>query len=195
MLQRHGWHSLAVWEVVIGARIIIAVLLAAAASAPATAQRQFAAQFPARVLAAHNSERARVQLPLLGWDNALGTSAAAYAQQMAMTGAFQHSNRKARPGVGENLWMGTRGAFSVEQMVGAWASEKRMFRPGVFPEVTTTGNWADVGHYTQMIWPTTLRVGCALASTARTDYLVCHYSPAGNIDGRPVGLGWARIRQ
>jgi hypothetical protein len=38
-----------------------------------------------------------------------------------------------------------------------------------------------------MIWPTTTRVGCALASTPRTDYLVCRYSPAGNIDGRWVG--------
>jgi hypothetical protein len=37
-----------------------------------------------------------------------------------------------------------------------------------------------------MIWPTTTRVGCALATNASTDYLVCRYSPAGNIDGRPV---------
>ena len=167
-------------------------LAAATALTPSAAQAQFAAQFPARVLAAHNRERVQVQVAPLAWDNALGTSAAAYAQQMAMTGAFQHSNRRARPGVGENLWMGTRGAFSVEQMVGAWASEQRMFRPGLFPDVAVTQNWADVGHYTQMIWPTTQRVGCALASTRRTDYLVCHYSPAGNIDGRPVGLGWAR---
>ena len=173
----------------------VLILAAVATSTPAAAQPQFAAQFPARILAAHNRERVQVQVPSLAWDNALGTSAAAYAQQMAMTGAFQHSNRRARPGVGENLWMGTRGAFSVEQMVGAWASEKRMFRPGMFPDVTTTGNWADVGHYTQMIWPTTQRVGCALASTSRTDYLVCHYSPAGNIDGRPVGPGWTSIRR
>lgn len=74
-------------------------------------------------------------------------------------------------------------------MVGAWASEKRMFAPGVFPAVSRTGNWIDVAHYTQMIWPTTQRIGCALASTGRTDYLVCRYSPAGNVDGRWVGPG------
>ena len=83
--------------------------------------------------------------------------------------------------------MGTRGAFSVETMVNNWASEGRVFQRGVFPAVSRTDNWEDVGHYTQIVWPTTTRVGCAIASTARTDYLVCRYSPAGNIDGRPVG--------
>jgi hypothetical protein len=82
------------------------------------------------------------------------------------------------------LWMGSRGAFSVEAMVGGWSSEKRYFTRGIFPNNSNTGNWADVGHYTQMIWPTTQRVGCAIASTPRTDYLVCRYSPAGNIDRR-----------
>jgi hypothetical protein len=82
--------------------------------------------------------------------------------------------------------MGTHGAFTVEAMVRAWASEKRMFVPGVFPNNSRSGNWMDVAHYTQMIWPTTTRIGCALASTSRTDYLICRYSPAGNIDGKPV---------
>ena len=152
---------------------------------PAAAQT-FAAQFPARILAAHNAVRAQAGVAPLVWDNALGSAAAVYARQMAMTGRFAHSDRSQRRGVGENLWMGSRGAYSVETMVGSWASERRVFRPGVFPAVSRTGSWADVGHYTQMVWPTTTHVGCAIASTARTDYLVCRYSPAGNIDGRPV---------
>jgi hypothetical protein len=146
----------------------------------------FASEFPARILAAHNAERARMGMAPLVWDAALGTGAATYAQQMAFTGMFQHSNRQARRGVGENLWMGTHGAFSPEAMVGGWASEKRYFVPGVFPNNSRSGNWEDVGHYTQMIWPTTTRVGCALASTARVDYLVCRYATAGNIDGHRV---------
>jgi hypothetical protein len=89
--------------------------------------------------------------------------------------------------MGENLWMGTHGAFSVEAMVRGWASEKRFFAAGMFPNVSRTGDWEDVGHYTQMIWPTTTRVGCALASTPRIDYLVCRYATAGNIDGLAVG--------
>ena len=164
----------------------VIALLVAAVPAHASAQ-SFAAQFPARILAAHNAERSRAGVAPLVWNNVLGIAAAAYAQQLALTSRFEHSNRKARPGTGENLWMGSHGAFSVETMVGGWASEKQWFRPGVFPANSRTGNWEDVGHYTQMIWPTTTRIGCALASTPRVDYLVCRYAGAGNIDGRPVG--------
>ena len=176
-------------------RILNALLLLAAATVSAGAQGQavpasFAAQFPARILAAHNAVRARARVPALMWDNALGTAAADYARQMAISGRFEHSDRSQRRGTGENLWMGTHGAFSVESMVGGWTSEQGWFRPGTFPSVSSTGNWEDVGHYTQMIWPTTTRVGCALASTPRVDYLVCRYAGAGNIDGRPVGYAF-----
>ena len=165
---------------------VILSLLAAGASSSAAAQ-SFAAGFPGRILAAHNSERARAGVTPLAWDDALGTAAAAYATHMAMTGRFAHSDRSLRRGTGENLWMGTHNAFSVEAMVGGWSSEKRFFTPGVFPNNSRTGDWEDVGHYTQMIWPTTTRIGCALASNGRVDYLVCRYAGAGNIDGRPVG--------
>jgi hypothetical protein len=40
-----------------------------------------------------------------------------------------------------------------------------------------------VAHYTQIVWPTTTEVGCALASSATTDYFVCRYAPTGNKDG------------
>jgi len=36
-----------------------------------------------------------------------------------------------------------------------------------------------------MVWPTTTRVGCAIFA-ADWDYLICRYSPPGNLDGKPV---------
>jgi hypothetical protein len=167
-------------------RGIALVMLGAGSAALAASPSNFAAEFPGRILAAHNLARVQAGAVPLAWDAALANGAAAYAQQMAFTNIFAHSNRKARPGTGETLWMGTRGAFAVETMVGGWTSERRFFAPGVFPAVSRSGNWADVGHYTQMIWPTTTRVGCAIATNASTDYLVCRYSPAGNIDGRAL---------
>jgi cysteine-rich secretory family protein len=139
-----------------------------------------------RILSAHNAERGRFRLPGLTWDPALERSAARYAAQLANTGAFAHSNRASRRGAGENLWMGSHGAFSVEEMLGGWTAEKRVFAPGFFPNVSRSGYWSDVAHYTQMIWPQTTRVGCALAARRQADYLVCHYAPAGNLQGYRV---------
>jgi hypothetical protein len=82
--------------------------------------------------------------------------------------------------------MGTRNYFAPARMVADWASERSMFRPAVFPAVSTTGNWADVGHYTQIIWPGTQRVGCAIGRSASSDVLVCRYWPSGNVDGQRV---------
>lgn len=169
------------------ARLVVSfVALAFAASAPA-APRVVATTFPARILAAHNAWRAQAGVPPLVWDNALGTGAAEWAQHLALTGVFQHSDRRARRGVGENMWYGSHGAYTPEAMVNLWGAERRSFVPGVFPNVSGTGNWMDVAHYTQLIWPTTQRLGCALASNGRSDYLVCRYATAGNIDGKAVG--------
>jgi len=166
---------------------LVAALALAGLGAPAIAvSNNIASQFPARVLAVHNAARAQAGVAPLAWDPALGEAAATFAVQLAITNSFHHSDRSARRGTGENLWMGTRGAFSYETMVGRWASERRDFVPGIFPAVSRSGDWEKVGHYTQMVWPTTTRVGCAVASNATNDFLVCRYSPAGNIDGRPV---------
>jgi len=174
------------------ARFSLALAIASTGAGAFAASPMLPSQFPGRVLSAHNMVRAQAGAPGLVWDNALGTAAAKYALVLAATNTFQHSNRKARPGTGENLWMGTRGSYSVETMVGHWASERRYFVAGTFPNNSRSGNWEDIGHYTQMIWPTTTHVGCALASNATTDYLVCRYSPAGNIDGRVVQAAFRR---
>jgi Cysteine-rich secretory protein family len=63
--------------------------------------------------------------------------------------------------------------------------EKRLLEPGLLPAVSRTGRWADVAHYTQMVWPTTTRVGCAIFA-ADWDYLICRYSPPGYIGGKPI---------
>lgn len=155
-----------------------------------TQREQWGAQdlsnFEARMLAAHNVERQRVGVPPLRWDPGLTASAAAYGPELAALGRLRHAPREARPGQGENLWMGTRGAYSLEDMVGAWAGERRYFRSGVFPNVSTSGNWSDVAHYTQMIWRGTTRVGCALHQSRNDDYLICRYSPPGNVTGQRV---------
>ena len=139
-----------------------------------------------RLLAAHNLERAGLGVPPLRWNPDLAAAAAAYGPQLASMATVEHSPRASRPGQRENLWRGARGRYSPEQMVGSWIEEKAWFRPGAFPNVSSTGNWLDVSHYTQMIWRSTTDVGCAVYPSGRWDFLICRYSPPGNVDGRRV---------
>jgi hypothetical protein len=134
-------------------------------------------------LADHNRQRAAFGSAPLVWDEDLARQAYVRAQQLALQGRLEHTPRAQRPGQGENLWLGSRGSFRAACMTGTWAAEKRHFRRGIFPNVSRTGDWKHVGHYTQMVWPTTTRVGCGLASSPRWDVLVCRYSPPGNRDG------------
>ncbi len=142
--------------------------------------------FEARLLATHNRERALFGSPPLIWDPKLAIAAASYGPGLSAMGRLQHSSRANRPGQSENLWMGTRGAYPAEAMVGAWIGEKRYFRTGTFPNVSTSENWQDVGHFTQLIWKGTTHVGCAVHRDARWDFLICRYSPKGNVDGRRI---------
>lgn len=144
--------------------------------------------FAIQVVAAHNRIRAAEAVPPVLWDRQLAASAEAYALELARTGRFAHSSKESRGGQGENLWMGTKSAFSYDRMVSDWGSEKRMFRAGRFPDVSSTGRWEDVGHYTQIVWPTSVRVGCAVRSSEEYDYLVCHYGQPGNVFGEKVGV-------
>jgi Cysteine-rich secretory protein family len=140
--------------------------------------------FRAEMMREHNLARHSAGLPSLIWDEALAADAAAYARTLATTRRFQHATRVAgKPVQGENLWVGTRSAFAYRDMTGAWIEERQDFVRGIFPDVSRTGSWHDVGHYTQMIWGGTRSVGCGLATNAENEVLVCRYFPAGNVMG------------
>ena len=153
---------------------------------PADSAPQDLSRLEARLLALHNRERSATGAAPLAWDPALAAAARAYGPSLARLGKLAHSDSASRPGQGENLWMGTRGAYSLEEMAGGWAAEKRLFRPGAFPEVSRSGKWRDVGHYTQMIWKRTSRLGCAVHTGRDRDFLICRYSPPGNVVGQRV---------
>jgi len=136
------------------------------------------------MMTAHNEARRQYGVGPLAWDEGLARDAAVYAQQLARTGRFEHDPQRGRlPPQGENLFMGTRDAYSYRDMIGLLINERRYFRPGRFPAVSRTGDWSQVAHYTQIIWPSSQRVGCATRSNRANDYLVCRYLPAGNVVG------------
>ena len=140
-------------------------------------------RFDQRILAAHNRERLDLGLEPLSWNPALAESAQLWADYLASTGRFEHAPENRDVPEGENLWAGTKGYFAPEAMVDAWIREKKVFRLGVFPDNSTTGKVEDVGHYTQVVWRATTQVGCAQATSASEDILVCRYAEAGNYRG------------
>lgn len=153
----------------------------------ATAARG-AALFETAMLQGHASARAEHALPPLRWNPELAAAAHEWAQQLAASGGFEHSDDDSDDPQGENLWMGTRGAFAYPEMVKHWVDEKADFLPGRPLEASGRKGWEDIAHYTQIVWKDTREVGCAVASNAEDDYLVCRYYPAGNVEGEtPLG--------
>ena len=178
-----GMRALAIF-----APVALAALTTLGAAPPAAAQVTVAPSETVgpRLLAAQNAERVRLGLRPLAWSAKLAEHAKKWAQTLAVSDMFEHAPVGADGGEGENLWFGTKDDYAPEEMIGFFIDEGKQFKRGRFPDVSTTGRWEDVGHYTQLVWKDTSEVGCALASNARRDILVCRYSPAGNIVGQPV---------
>lgn len=154
---------------------------------PSPAERDF--------LTAHNLARNDAGAPLLVWSDRLERDAQSWAEHLAARDLYEHATIEQRKGQGENLWRGPRDRWSPWEMVGFFVDEKQHFRPGNFPEVSRTGRWSDVGHYTQIIWPETREVGCAIARTRTDEVLVCRYWPAGNIWGQRIETAGERSRR
>lgn len=164
--------------------LVITVLAMGLYSPGMVKQQTIAPSLKSDMLTAHNAARRQVGIGPMGWSEPLAAAAAAYAKQMSRSGYFAHSHQVsgARP-QGENLWMGTRGAYSHAEMAGSWVDEKQQYRGGSVDQAISSGTFGDTGHYTQIIWRGTRQVGCAVASNAQDDYLVCRYLPAGNVMG------------
>ena len=138
-------------------------------------------------LKAHNDARSQFGSKPLSWSAQLEWEAKQWAVRLAREQRMRHAPKELRNGNGENLWMGTHNAFTPSEMVGDFLEQRSDFVAGHFPEVSRTGSWRDVGHYTQIVWPETRELGCAKAQGREYDIMVCRYSPAGNQLGTFIG--------
>jgi pathogenesis-related protein 1 len=132
----------------------------------------------------HNQLRATVGVPPLMWDAALASVAQAYAQGCQ----FQHSGRD---GVGENLAANAPAppGSPVAMAFRSWSDEQAFY--------DYAGNSCaagkQCGHYTQVVWRTTTRLGCGVAACTtgspftgfpNWELWVCNYAPPGNVSGQ-----------
>jgi pathogenesis-related protein 1 len=164
---------------------------------------------PGRLLGitfAHNAARARVAtspvLAELTWSTSIAAVAQAYADKLAAACAdtLLHSSDDERRGYGENLASFTSSGGSGQvpngsaaRVVELWESEVDCYTYGPFESgvnATCSAGCADYGgcgHYTQLVWRQTQRLGCGLGECTqgktRKSYWVCHYDPPGNFLG------------
>ena len=139
------------------------------ADAPAVLDPQATA-----LLAAHNRVRAQHCAAPLAWSAELAAVAQKWADHLRHEGcAFEHSQTD----YGENLAAGSDGALDADGVVGMWYGEidKYDFRRGGFSMET--------GHFTQVVWRGTTKVGCGTSRCSGMTIWVCNYDPAGNVEG------------
>jgi len=120
-------------------------------------------------LATHNQLRRLHQVPNLEWDETLAN----YAQRYATKCVFKHSSSP----YGENL---ASGYPSVNAAINAWYAENKNY------SYMWPGFSYKTGHFTQVVWKSTKRLGCAFVFCNGKNgtpgyYLVCEYAPHGNV--------------
>ncbi|MCO5601944.1 hypothetical protein L7F22_056070 [Adiantum nelumboides] len=148
--------------------LMLITLVVAAAERVGAQQDEF--------LSAHNDERATVGVAGLVWDDTVAAYAQSYAEyQRDSAGcALQHSGGS----YGENLYGTSATSVSPTDAVESWISEKQYY-----DYASNSCEDGEVcGHYTQVVWAASLRLGCA--SVACNDgggtFVICNYDPPGN---------------
>eukprot|EP00877_Chromochloris_zofingiensis_P011421 jgi/Chrzof1/6532/Cz19g00040.t1 len=128
----------------------------------------------------------RSRAPPLAWDNGL----AAVSQQHANLCSWRHSTPEERRNKGENMYWSwgypeaTAGLRATRSWVREWEDYDFKKNNG---EPKRRGDL--VGHFTQVVWMDTRKVGCAhkrcpsmkgVTGYKFVDYVVCQYDPPGN---------------
>lgn len=156
------------------------------AGTPASADPKFIED----MLAAHNAVRAGATpapspaLPALTWDTGAETKAAAWAEGCK----FEHN--PGRGDLGENIAAATPDHWQTADVVADWADEAVDYDYNY----NRCAQGAVCGHYTQIVWRNTTRVGCATKVCTKNSpfgaqfptwqFWVCNYAPPGNYSGQ-----------
>ncbi len=136
-----------------------------------------------QLLTIHNQARAHVGVAPLVWSDGLATYAQKWADHLASTSRrMEHRPHSGtwKQEHGENLFMGTAGYYGVADAAAAWERE----RPAYDGRIIDGSNLYACGHYTQLVWRNSKRIGCAKVECAGNVIIVCNYDPPGNVLGQ-----------
>ncbi|XP_033987449.1 GLIPR1-like protein 1 [Trematomus bernacchii] len=156
-------------------------------------------RFVIECLEEHNRARSSVNPPardmlFMTWDEGLAITAAAWARNcLFVHNVHLEDVRRVHPtfsSVGENLWAGFPAShFNVTRAIKSWVDEVHKYD---FDQNRCSGV---CGHYTQVVWASSYKVGCAVQlcpnGVERTSFasregaiFVCNYATGGNLNGR-----------
>ncbi|KAI9378450.1 hypothetical protein POPTR_018G096028v4 [Populus trichocarpa] len=127
-------------------------------------------------LFAHNLVRAaKWELPLM-WDFQLEKYAGWWAGLRKADCKLQHSFPEYDFKLGENIYWGSGSTWTPTDAVGTWAGEEKYYNYAQ----NTCQEGQMCGHYTQIVWKTTRRIGCARVVCDDGDvFMTCNYDPPG----------------
>ena len=123
------------------------------------------ANFNARLLAAHNAERAAIGVPPLAWDNAARRRRQGLGRRACCERPFRTFVRRARQGAARRESLGGNAArlSRPKPWCGCGPRRKRTIGPASSRTTADRATSSSVGHYTQLIWRSSREVGCATA--------------------------------
>ncbi|KAK2987452.1 hypothetical protein RJ640_018589 [Escallonia rubra] len=131
---------------------------------------------PQDYLDAHNSARANVGVGAMTWDNTVAAYAQNYANQRIGDCNLVHSGGP----YGENLAKGS-GTFTGTAAVNLWVAEKPYYNY----TANSCASGHVCGHYTQVVWQNSVRLGCARVQCNNGWwFVICSYDPPGNYVGQ-----------
>ncbi|KAG6652676.1 pathogenesis-related protein 1-like [Carya illinoinensis] len=122
---------------------------------------------------AHNAARSQVGVGNITWDASVAAYAQNYAnQRMGDCSKLVHSGGP----YGENLaW--SSGDLSGTAAVNLWVGEKTYYNY----TTNSCANGRQCGHYTQVVWLESLRLGCGkVRCNDGGTFINCNYDPPGN---------------
>jgi len=143
--------------------------------------------FQQDLLKSVNDFRAKHGVPALTIDPQLVTAAKARAQVVSSYNQLDENHQGADPNLGENLYWGASTSGPAGPATDAtkdWYSEMS----GWDFAAAAAKSGAVTGHFTQLVWKATTKIGAARAAGQGTQYyetyIVAEFSTAGNVTGQ-----------
>ncbi|KAH8519824.1 hypothetical protein H0E87_001317 [Populus deltoides] len=153
--------------------LAIAFLIALAIIIPLS----LAQDSPQDYLNAHANARAQVGVGNIVWDNNVAAYASDCVKRLTGDCGLVHSGGP----YGENL-AASSGDLTSSAAVKLWVDEKPKYD---YNSNSCVGG--ECGHYTQVVWRNSFRLGCAKARCSSGGTVIsCNYAPSGNfVNERP----------